>query len=172
MNVLKVFDRAARVSAVAVALFSLNLGATALAQQPPAANFAIAKEIVVANGNSTVFGPLIPGVVEQAKLLFLQQDPALQKDLNDVAANLRTEFAPRVSEVTDELAKLYAANFSEQELKTVLAFYQSPAGKKLVTIQPQVAEQSMRYAQDWARKLSDEVVAKMREEMKKKGHAL
>ena len=31
---------------------------------------------------------------------------------------------------------------------------------------------SMRFAQDWANKLSDEVIAKMRDEMKKRGHVL
>jgi hypothetical protein len=133
---------------------------------------AMAKELIAINGGIGMYNPLIAGVIEQAKLLFLQQNPALQKDLNEVAGNLRTEFAPRISEVTNELAKLYATKFSEQELKEVVAFYQTPAGKKLLVMQPQVAEQSMHFAQNWASKLSDEVIAKMREEMKKKGHAL
>jgi hypothetical protein len=30
----------------------------------------------------------------------------------------------------------------------------------------------MKFAQDWANKLSDEVVAKMREELKKRGHPM
>ena len=30
----------------------------------------------------------------------------------------------------------------------------------------------MKFAQNWANKLSDEVIAKMREEMKKRGHNL
>ena len=31
-----------------------------------------------------------------------------------------------------EVAKLYAARFTEQELKDLLAFYNSPVGKKIV----------------------------------------
>jgi hypothetical protein len=30
----------------------------------------------------------------------------------------------------------------------------------------------MKFAQDWATKLSDQVIAKMRDELKKRGHAL
>ena len=30
----------------------------------------------------------------------------------------------------------------------------------------------MKFAQDWANKLSDQVIAKMRDEMKKRGHAI
>ena len=53
---------------------------------------------------------------------------------------LRTDLQPRFSEINDEVARLYATNFSEQELKDILAFYQSPAGKKMLTVQPKVIE--------------------------------
>jgi hypothetical protein len=35
-----------------------------------------------------------------------------------------------------------------------------------------VVDASMRYAQDWANKLSDQVIAQMREELKKRGHPM
>ena len=60
----------------------------------------------------------------------------LSKDLNEVAAKLRTELAPRGSELLDQMAKLYAAAFTEQELKDALAFYKSPLGKKVITEEP------------------------------------
>ena len=69
---------------------------------------ATAKELVAVTGATTVFNPLIAGVVEQAKLLFLQQNPALAKDLNEIAAKMRTDLAPRFAELSDEMAKLYA----------------------------------------------------------------
>lgn len=172
MSVLKAIDRGVRIAVVTVVLVAFNPGAEVRAQQPSPASVALAKELIALNGGKTLYNPLVAGVVEQAKLLFLQQNPALQKDLDEVAAKLRTEYTPRLAEVTDQLATLYANSFSEQELKDVVAFYQTSAGKKLLVVQPQVADQSMRFAQDWARKLSDEVIAKMREEMKKKGHVL
>ena len=42
----------------------------------------------------------------------------------------------------------------------------------MLTEQPKVVEASMKFAQAWANKLSDEVIGKMRDELKKKGHAL
>jgi hypothetical protein len=50
-------------------------------------------------------------------------------------------------------------------------FYKSPAGKKLISEQPKVVDASMKFAQDWANKLSDQVIAQMREELKKRGLA-
>jgi hypothetical protein len=131
-----------------------------------------AKEIVSVTGATALFNPLIAGVVEQAKNLFLQQNPGLAKDLNEIATKMRADLAPRFTELTDEVAKLYAAHFSEAELKQVLAFYKSPVGMKLIAEQPKVGEESLKFAQDWANKLSDQVTANMRDELKKRGHAL
>ena len=170
MSVFQAIQRAARLAAAAVALAAFVPAAHA--QQPTAASMAVAKQLITTTGATAVFTPLIAGVVEQAKLLYLQQNPGLAKDLNEVAAKLRTDLQPRFSELNDEVAKLYATNFSEQELKDILAFYQSPAGKKMLNVQPKVIDSSMGFAQNWANKLSDEVIAKMRDEMKKRGHPL
>ncbi|AXK80627.1 DUF2059 domain-containing protein [Pseudolabrys taiwanensis] len=170
MHFLQATHRGARWALLAL---SLSCASSAFAQpQPSAAAMATAKELITVTGANTIFNPLIAGVVEQAKVLYLQQDPALAKDLNEIAANLRTQLAPRFTELNDEVARLYTTDFTEQELKDILAFYKSPAGQKLLEQQPKVIDNSMKFAQTWANKLSDEVVAKMRDELKKRGHAL
>ncbi len=70
------------------------------------------------------------------------------------------------------MARLYATSFTEPELKDLLAFYKSPLGKKLLVEQPKIADASLKFAQNWANVLSDEVIAKMREELKKRGSPL
>jgi hypothetical protein len=70
----------------------------------------------------------------------------------------------------NDVAKLYASRFTEQELKDILAFYKSPLGRKLIVEEPAILDQSMKNAQVWAENLSQEVIAKMRTEMKKRGH--
>ena len=155
-----------------VAAALISFAPAAQSQQPSPAALATAKELVAATGATALFNPLIAGVVEQAKLVFLQQDPGLAKDLNDIASQMRTNLAPRFGELSNEVATLYATNFTDDELKAILAFYQSPVGKKLLDRQPQVIDSSMKFAQNWANKLSDEVIAKMRDELKKRGHAL
>jgi hypothetical protein len=170
MSIILSTQRAARLAAVAVALVAF--GPAAHSQQPSAAAIATAKELVATTGAMTLFNPLISGVVEQAKLLYLQQDPSLAKDLNEIAAQMRENLKPRFSELTDQVAKNYATNFTEPELKAILAFYQSPVGKKLLDKQSTVVNQSMTFAQDWANKLSEQVIPKMRDELKKRGHNL
>lgn len=140
------------------------------AQQPTQSQIALANEILDAKGGMTIFEAIVPGVVEKSKNQLLQMNPNLFKDLNEVALDLRKEFAPRLSALRAEIAKIYASRFTEQEMKDTLAFYKSPLGKKLLSEEPGFVDRSMSAAQDWAIKLNDEVIARFRAEMKKRGH--
>ena len=160
---------AALTGAALLAITALN--GPAIAQpQPSAEAVDTARQIIVLKGGEGIFNTLIPGVIEQSKYMFEQQNPNLGAPLRDVAAKLRNELASRQAELNNEVAKVYASRFTEKEIKDLLTFYQSPLGRKLITEEPKALDQSMTYAQDWARRLSDEVVAKMRAEMKKLGH--
>jgi len=170
MSVIGIMKNSVRAAAVAASLVAFD--AAAVAQQPTPAAIETAKEIIKVTGATALFNPLIAGVVEQAKNLFLQQNPALAKDLNEISAQLRTELAPRFEEINSEVARLYALHFTEGELKELLAFYKSPVGVKLVAEQAKVAEEGLKFAQDWANKLSDQVIIRMRDELRKRGHSL
>jgi|SRR5690242_8076632 len=170
MRFIEFIKRAAAPIAVVTVLVAIN--PVAYAQQPTASAIATAREIIKTTGATALFNPLIPGVIEQAKYLFLQQNPGLSKDLNEIAAKLRTELAPRSDELTNEVARLYATHFTEPELKDLLAFYKTPVGMKLITEQPKIADEGLKFAQEWANGLTDQVVPKMRDELKKRGHAL
>jgi uncharacterized protein len=159
--------------AAALLLVSSVLGGAALAQPAPSASaVATARELVETKGGTAMFDPVIISVVEQTKAALLQTNPQLAKDLNDVAAQLRTEFAPKRDELMSYAAKLYADRFSEQELKDMLAFYKSPLGKKMTTVEPQVLDATFEYIQQWGGKVSEDVMNRFRAEMKKKGHNL
>ena len=142
------------------------------AQQPSAAAMATAKELVTVKGVKALYDPLVTGVIEKAKGMLLQTNPMLGKDLNEVAAKLRAELAPRGAEVVTETARLYATRLTEQELKDAVAFYKSPLGRKLLVEEPAIADQSMKSASSWAEKFSEEVLNKMRDEMRKRGHEI
>ena len=152
-------------------LLALVLAAVspAQAQQPTATALALAKEIIIVKGGNAIYEPVVPQVVEQARGLFLQSNPMLSKDINEVAAKLQAELTPRTAELLNDGARLYASKFSEQELKDVLAFYKSPVGRKVITQEPVILDQSGSNVDAWANKLADEVIAKFRAEMRRRG---
>ena len=68
------------------------------------------------------------------------------------------------------MARHYATDFTEQELKDLLAFYKSPLGKKMLEQEPKtIASQPAVHAATGAQKFADEVDGKFHEEMKKRG---
>jgi len=140
--------------------------------QPSVVAVALAKEIIIAKGTSAGFDSVGPSIIERAKSVYLQLNPSLARDLNEVAAKLKLEYAPRFADPLNEAARAYAAKFSEQELKDILAFYKSPVGKKVVVQEPAIIEDSLAGVDRWAQALLDEIGGKFRVEMKKKGHDL
>src|SRR5262245_15011031 len=151
---------------------AMAVGLASAQQQPAPPAVALAKELIELKGSVQLWDAVVPGVIEQAKGVFLQTNPALSKELNDVAARLRTEYAPRASQLSDQVAELYAKTFTEQELKDALAFYKSPLAKKIVTEEPKILDDGFRRLRQWTNKFSEEVMSRMRAEMKKKGYDL
>jgi hypothetical protein len=160
------------VRAILVAITFIALFAPAQAQQPSANAVALAKEIITVKGSANMFDPILPNLIDKTRAMLLQTNPMLSKDLNEVAAKLRTEMSPRASEILTEMAKLYAAAFTEQELKDALAFYKSAVGKKISATEPRILQQTFDLVNVWSDKLGEEIIGKMRVEMKKKGHDL
>lgn len=145
----------------------------AQAKTPPtAAQMQLARDILQSSGEAKALEPLIPSVMQQAFTNFVQQNPDLQKPLVDTMTALQPEFMKLQPEVTDIMTTAMASHFTEAELKEILAFYNTTTGKKYVAEMPTVIRESLAAARDWASKLSDRIVARVREEMKKKGHAI
>jgi len=67
------------------------------------------------------------------------------------------------------VASLYAQELSVEELGAVSAFYKSPAGAKLLAVQPQIARQSMALGQRWGAQIGREIEQEARKELKKRG---
>jgi hypothetical protein len=156
--------------AVIIALAALGLAKPAAAQTPSPNAILLAKQIVEIKGVSAMFAPLVHGVIIKVRDQFMQTNFMWGKDLNEIANNLDKEYGPRGSEVIDATARIYASHFTEAELKQLVAFYQSPLGRKSVAEEPRITDESMAYAGRWGDDLSVEIISKMRAEMKKRGH--
>lgn len=153
--------------------------APARAQASPPANpnpspaaIAMAREVITLKGASQMFDAVVPGVIETAKNSFIPTNPNLTKELNEVAAQLRRDFDSKRAEVLNEVARTYARRFTEQELKELLAFYKTALGKKVLVEEPLAIDDGIHRAREWADAFSEQIVNRMRAEMKKKGFDL
>jgi hypothetical protein len=144
----------------------------ARAQEPASATIAAAREMIITKGVGLMVDPLVRGVIESVKNSFLPTNPNLSRELNDVAAALQKEFEGKRNEVIDEMARAYARHFTESELKDLLLFYKTPLGQKFIKEEPAAIEEGFGRAKQWTDAFADTVMARMRGEMQKKGHAL
>jgi hypothetical protein len=170
--IVKMFVRLLRFGLVAAAFAVTAMPLRAQAQPPTANAILLAREIINVKGAAKMYDPVIVEVVDRATGVLMQTNPMLSRDLTEIAARLRIEYAPRVSELLGEVARLYAARLSEAELKDVLAFYKSPVGQKIILLEPAILDQSIAFSETWASKFSQEVLTKIRAEMRLKGHNL
>jgi len=145
------------------------------AQQPaplkPASPAAIAaaKELLTVKGVAGVYAAAVPNIVQRAKDQLLANNLNYQKDLNEVAVVIAQNFAGREKEIGEQMAKIYASDFTEQELKDLVVFYKTPVGQKLLAQEPKSVQASMAYMGQWAQTFSETVLAEFRSEMKKRG---
>ena len=160
------------ICAVVAACAVLAVAEPARAQQPTANALALSKELVDLIGAARDFESLPTAVIVQTASNFLQADPKLAKDLNVIVENLVAETASRRTEIPNEIVRLYATRFTEQELKDALTFYKSPIGKKMLSESQAILAEVVKRSDAWGRKFREEVAARIREELKKRGHNL
>ncbi|MGB8277381.1 MAG: DUF2059 domain-containing protein [Methylovirgula sp.] len=142
------------------------------AAEPSPSHLAAARELVVVSGMSRSFNAAIPQMLSQFSTTFTQTRPELAPDLAAVLKQIEPEFAKDVDDMVDKAAHIYARLLTEQEIKTAVAFFTSPGGKKYVETQPYFFNDVVNAMQDWHQKISSEMVTRVRAELKKKGHTL
>lgn len=161
--------RAARAGAMLVALFGFV--AVAQAQQAPsAAQLKLARQVVEMQGSQRSFEGAVPTIFTQIYNQYVSQNPDLDKDIAAALRALLPEFDKRKEEITGILARVYAEKFTEAELKDIVAFYESPTGKKFVGSTADIGKQTMGKLQEWSGKVNQDAIDRLKAEMKKKGH--
>jgi len=162
-----------RSGTAALVLIALSLPAAAANQPAPTPeHLALARAVIDFTGGSKAFDKVRPKLLNDARTVILRTHPDYEADLDPIIVQLDKEMADREQVLLNNVAKIYASKFSEAELKDIAAFYQSPAGQKLTQTMPEVLRESYQLAQEWAQKFSTDVMTRIREEMKKKGHDL
>ena len=85
----------------------------------------------------------------------------------NVWSELEQEFLKTsIDELVTLLAPVYEKHLSIEDLKQLIAFYESPVGKKYAQSTPLITKESMEVGQVWGAKIGKQVA----EKLKKKGY--
>jgi hypothetical protein len=161
--------------ALGLALSVVPVAAQQQQPQPPALKpaspgaLAAAREVLAMKKVSMVYANAVPTIVQRTKDALLQSNLNYQKDLNEVAVIVAQKMAGRENEIGEGMANIYANEFTEQELKELVAFYKTALGQKLLSTEPKAVQMSMGYMNQWAQAFADQVAGEFRAEMRKRG---
>jgi uncharacterized protein len=152
------------------ALLFLTAGSLgARADDPTPAALDAARLVITSSGMTRSFDLIVPQMLGELEHNVTATRPELKDSLHAVLLALQPEFNKTEQEVIEGAARALARHMSEQELKDAANFFTSPSGKKYVEAEPLAFGDIVAIVQSWRQKLSTDVLARAREEMKKKG---
>ncbi len=158
-----------RFKALAAAAAVLTAAALpAHAADPTPAALEAAKSVIVGSGMKRSFDLVIPQMFGELERNVLATRPELKDPLHETLLGLVPEFVKTESSVVDDAAQALAKFMSEKELQDTAAFFNSDSGKKYVEAEPKAYEAIVGVVGAWRQRLSVDVLARAREEMKKK----
>jgi uncharacterized protein len=159
-----------RLSIIAsILLFSIG---AAQAQAPSPDAMTAARALVTTMKLSDQYKALLPAILLALRPAVAQDRPEIEHDFDAMMPMLADAFAPYYSAMVDDIATVYANNFSAAELREIEAFYRQPIGQKLLEKNSVIAQQSMQVGQEASRKAADDLRGRLTEALRQKGHKL
>lgn len=140
--------------------------------EPTAQQIALAREILINSGIAMSIQSSVPQLQDKLYTSVIATRPDLVKDLNETMVLLEPEFNGYVEQVLGTASRLYVSMLSDADLAAVSDFFKSDAGKAYVHAQPTILYNLSAAIEGWTRKISGDMMTRVREEMKKKGHEL
>ncbi len=148
-------SRVLLLSAGLLVLFRPDLAAQSAPQAtPPAENLALAHQVLTAMGAEE----LLATGVESALPTQRRLQPGIPTVFWD---SLIAEMHHRGPEIVDSMAGTYAALFSAAQLHDLLAFYQSPTGRRLAEVQSQLTATMGAVGQRWGVRIAADVMKRL-----------
>ena len=144
-------------AAVAVAIAAWTAGFPAAAQEIDAEELALARQVLAASRVGRPFDEILPNVADQAKTTFIRSNPQMQLGIIEVVDKVALDMVIRREELDTKLTEVWALAFDKDELRTLLEFYNTPAGKKFGAIMPRILTAQLGIADQWTRELSQEM---------------
>jgi hypothetical protein len=113
----------------------------------------------------------VSGSTESYKVVITQTIKMFKEQKSQVPDEVWTHFEKSFLEVSqgellEMLVPIYQKHISLPDLKAIIAFYQSPAGKRFSEKTPFIMQESMQAGQQWGMKLAE----RFDKELKEKGY--
>lgn len=104
------------------------------------------------------------GAGQMGKQVANQMIPSLKRMMPDASEQFWIEVRAEINgdELEDLIIPVYQKHLTEADVEALNAFYQTPAGRKLISIQPDIMRESLVISRLWGQKLAQRIIDKYR----------
>lgn len=97
----------------------------------------------------------LTGASNLGQQMMAQMLPAMQQMIPDAPPAFWQSVQQEVNidEMVALVVPVYQKHLSEEDIQSMLAFFSTPAGQKLITAQPAIMQESMMVGQQWGQQL-------------------
>ena len=97
----------------------------------------------------------VTGAGNLGQQMLAQMLPAMQQMIPDAPPEFWQSVQQEINidEMVAMVVPIYQKHLSEEDIQSMLAFFASPAGKKLISVQPVIMQESMQKGQLWGQQV-------------------
>jgi hypothetical protein len=118
------------------------------------------------------YRPLLPALMLTLKPALVQDRPEIERDYDAMMPVIEDAYKQYNTAMLNDVAAVYASNFTVGELRELEAFYRQPVGQKLLAKWQAITQQTNQVAQDASRKAAEDLRTRLTEALRQKGHKL
>lgn len=99
-----------------------------------------------------------------------QMIASLRQQMPQVPELFWTKFEQKMNtrELLEKIIPIYDKYYTTEDLKAVNAFYETPAGQKLLSTLPQAMQEATRVGQEWGEKIGKQAAEEAEQDLKQK----
>ena len=113
------------------------------------------RKLIEITGVKESMADMLPQIIAPMKSSYPQMPDRVWQELAE-------EF--KVDDLVDRLIPVYEKYYTRDDIRGIIAFYQSPLGRKLIAVQSQMAPDILEVSQEYARDLAQRLSARLKKE--------
>lgn len=115
------------------------------------------KKLIQVSGTEVAY----KGALNQMIVMFKKQQSSVPSEFWDEFATEVNKDA--ITQLITMILPVYQKHLTEEDLLDVIAFYETPVGKKFAEKTPLITQESMLAGQEWGKQIGQKVVDKLRD---------
>jgi hypothetical protein len=155
---------------LALALASFTVPTAAQDSEVAPEHLALARKYIELTDKSGIYEVALVETAVQTMRTILAQNPELMTPTDAAITKALEVYKGRKGELMDQFARVYALNFTMDELQQIVAFYETPAGTKLATANATINQSIQTVMEVFQVNLRTEFFAQVRANLKEAGY--